>query len=108
MLIGSAARLGSSLAPLAEGVHFVAFNPPPDVTPSERISVFRSAHRLPFRSSMARAVVVGEEYVYGTWPEESARVLLRGLRLVMFRAVSPPPGINQLAVGPGVVVGEKL
>lgn len=107
ILVGSAARLGADLAKLVEGVHIVACNPPPDVPLLERMSLFRSAARLPFRSSMARAVVVGEEHVSDTWTEEAVRVLLRGLRLVLFRVGAAPASITQLAVGPGVFVGEK-
>jgi hypothetical protein len=107
ILIGSAARLAAQLADLVAGVHFVVCNPPADVTMSERISLFRAGRRLPFRSSIARAVVVGEEHVNGKWPDEAVRVLLRGLRLVLFGDVSLPLGITELAVGPRVLVGEK-
>ncbi len=107
IMVGSAARLAWGLAELVDGVHIAACNPPKDVESSERISIFRSGAGIPFRPSVARAVVVGAEYVEGSWPTEAARVLLRGLRLVLFASVPPPPGITQLATVPGVVVGEK-
>ncbi len=107
VLIGSAARHAPDLSALIEGVHFVGVNATADVTPSPSHSLVRGADRIPLRSSMARAVVVGAEYADDVWLAEAVRVLLRGLRLVILAEGPEPTGVRRLAVGDGLWVGEK-
>ena len=102
VLIGSAARHALDLSALIDGVHFVGVNATADVTSSASLSLVRGADRIPLRSSMARAVVVGAEYADDVWLAEAVRVLLRGLRLVVLAEVPDPKGVRRLAVDEGV------
>jgi hypothetical protein len=53
-------------------------------------------------------VVVGADVATAPWLDEAATVLLRGRRYVVEREpFEPPAGINQLASGHGLWVGEK-
>ena len=108
VLLGSAARLGVELSELVGGVHFVGLNVPDGVEPSVAMSVLRGPSPLPLRSSMARGVVIGAEYAVGSWLAEGSRVLLSGLRVVVFREGGVVPGTRALASGHGLWVGQKV
>ena len=108
VLIGSAGRLAVDLGEQVGGVHFVAFNPPADVQPSSAVSVVRGPVPLPLRTSMARGVVVGREYAFEPWLTEAARILLKGLRMVVLRDDVTVPGMKTVASGEGVWVGSGL
>ena len=107
VLLGSAARLAVGLSELVGGVHFVGLNVPDGVEPSGAMSVLRGPSPLPLRSSMARGVVVGAEYAVGSWLAEGSRVLLSGLRVVVFKEAAAVPGTRALASGHGLWVGQK-
>lgn len=108
VLIGSAVRHAQGLAALMAGIHFVGINAPPDLEELPVLSLLRSAHSVPLRGAVARAVVIGAECTVAPWLSEGNRVLLPGRRYVLeSAAVSLPPGITQLATGDGLVVGEK-
>ena len=108
VLLGSAARLGVGLSELVGGVHFVGLNVPDGVEPSVAMSVLRGPSPLPLRSSMARGVVIGAEYAVGSWLAEGSRVLLSGLRVVVFKEAAVVPGTRALASGHGLWVGQKV
>ena len=108
VLLGSAARLGVGLSELIGGVHFVGLNVPDGVEPSVAMSVLRGPSPLPLRSSMARGVVIGAEYAVGSWLAEGSRVLLSGLRVVVFNEAAVVPGTRALASGHGLWVGQKV
>ncbi len=107
VLLGSAARHAAPLAELIEGVHFVGVNPPSDVEPGGALSLVTAPDRIPLKSSMARGCVVGAEFAHDPWLAEAARLLLRGLRLVVLREDVAPAGVEQLAVGRGMWVGVR-
>jgi hypothetical protein len=56
---------------------------------------------------MARGVVLGAEHSIEPWPEEGARLLLRGLRLVALAEDVHCAGIERLASGSGMTVGRR-
>jgi uncharacterized protein YbaR (Trm112 family) len=107
VLVGSAASLSAGLAGLMGGVHLVCLNPPDVTQQSPDISVIRGPHPLPLRSGMARGVVVGSEYGTEPWLGECGRILLKGLRIVVLRGEARIPGVDQLASGDGLWVGQK-
>jgi hypothetical protein len=107
VICGSVARLATDLAARIEGVHFVGVNAPRDVECSPSLSLLRGHDRIPLRSSMARGVIVSEEFVDGVWLDEAERVLLRGLRLIVLTEALDRAGVKRLAVGDGLWVGEK-
>ena len=107
-LVGSAALLAADLADLVGGVHFVACNAPLAVRGSSRVSVLYAPVSIPLRSSSMRGIVVGSEMSRDLWIEEAVRVLLRGTRFLCIGQPACPDGIRQLAVGDGIVVGEKV
>jgi hypothetical protein len=109
ILIGSAARHAEGLAALMSGIHFVGVNAPSDLEELPILSLLRSETAIPLRQAMARAVVVGSEYVAPRWLAEARRILLKGRRLVVeAEELTPPPGTKELAVGQGLWVGEAL
>lgn len=107
VLVGSAAQLATELAAVIGGVHFVGINAPRDVEPSGVLSLLRTLNGVPLRSAVARAVVAGAEYAAADWLAEGVRVLLPGLRLVVLTADVKIKGVDKLAVGDGVWVGQK-
>ncbi len=108
VLLGSASRHAIGLASLMHGIHFIGINPPADAEDLPILSLLRSASTIPLKTSMARAIVVGSEVASGPWLAEALRVLLRGRRLVIeSETVTPPQGVNRLAAGQGLWVGEK-
>ncbi len=106
VLVGSAVQGLDALAAAIEGVHYVAVNAPGDFAPHPRLSRL-TGEVLPLRTSMARGVVVGREWADDFWLREAVRVLLRGRRLVVLSEQADPEGVNQLAAGKGMWVGEK-
>ena len=107
VLGGSAARLVRGLAERMGGVHFVGVNPPPDVEVSPVLTLLAHPDRIPLRRSMARGVVLGADACREPWISEGARVLLTGLRLVAVAEAVSAPGLDQVAVGRGLWVGQK-
>ena len=106
VLVGAAARFGAGMVEAVPGVHFVAVNPPPEVSPGPSLSVL-VAPSLPFKSSTVRAVALGADHATAPWPAEAARVLVPGLRLAVEDERASPDGISELARGAGLFVGEK-
>jgi uncharacterized protein YbaR (Trm112 family) len=107
VLVGAAARLAEGLAAVIDGVHFVGVNAPGDVAPSESLSLVVHPSTIPLKSSMARGVVVGAEYAAAPWLAEAARLLLRGLRMVVLREGVSARGVAELASESGLWVGQK-
>ena len=106
-LVGGAARFAPALFALLPGVHHVVVNAPPDASRSADCSYVSSPGCIPVRASQVRAVVLGAGSAGAPWPAEAARVLLRGLRVVIEDERASPDGISELARGAGVFVGEK-
>jgi len=108
VLVGDAARHAVGLAGLMAGIHFVGVNPPPDVAELPVLSLLRTGSVIPLRQSIARGVVVGADLATSPWLVEAHRILLRGRRLVALREQPELPiGLEKLAVGKGLWVGEK-
>lgn len=107
VLAGSAARLAGALAERLGGVHFVGVNATAGVEMSPVLTLLRHPDRFPLRRSMARGVVLGVEAAREPWISEGVRVLLHGLRLVAVADTISAPGLDQLAVGRGMWVGQK-
>jgi uncharacterized protein YbaR (Trm112 family) len=107
LLAGGAARLAGAFAALVPGVHVVVVNPPAGLPPAEGCSWVVSPRVLPLRASQVRGVALGADCAAAPWPAEAARVLLRGLRLVIEDERASPDGIAELARGAGVFVGAK-
>jgi uncharacterized protein YbaR (Trm112 family) len=107
VLVGTAARLGGALAERMGGVHFVGINPPPDVRVSPALSLLVHPDRIPLRAAMARGVMLGAERATPSWIAEGTRVLLDGLRLVVAGGDVVAPGLERLAAGRGLWVGQK-
>ncbi|MBI2614649.1 MAG: hypothetical protein HYW52_03010 [Gemmatimonadetes bacterium] len=107
VLGGSAARLAGALAERMGGVHLVGVNATAGVERSPVLTLLRHPSRIPLRQNMARGVVLGGEAAREPWISEGARVLLHGLRLVAAAETVSAPGLDQLAVGRGMWVGQK-
>jgi uncharacterized protein YbaR (Trm112 family) len=108
VLVGAAARLGEDLPNWLGGIHFVGVNPPGDVAPSPVLSLVACERMIPLRASMARGVVVGPDLATEFWIGEAARVVLRGLRVVVLgKETCEVAGLAKLAAGKGMWVGEK-
>jgi uncharacterized protein YbaR (Trm112 family) len=108
VLVGAASRHAVGLASLMHGIHFVGINPPADAEDLPILSLLRSEAAIPLKSSMARAIVVGSDFANDPWLAEAHRVLLRGRRLVIeSETTTPPQGVNRLAAGQGLWVGEN-
>ena len=109
ILLGSAARYAVGLAALMGGIHFVGVNPPLDAEELPILSLIRSEHAIPLKSSMARGVLVGSDMVTSKWLTEARRILLKGRRLVVESENVPTvTGVNRLAAGQGLWVGEAV
>lgn len=109
ILVGSAIRYAVGLASLMGGIHFVGINPPLDAEELPILSLLRAESVIPLKSSIARGVVVGAEVATSKWLSEAKRILLKGRRLVIEHEQVPEiTGVNRLAVGQGLWVGEKL
>ncbi len=107
VLVGSAARLAVPLAERMGGVHLVGVNAPGDIPASPALSLLAHPDRIPLRQAMARGVVLGAESATEPWVTEGVRVLLPGLRLVAAADSLSTPGLDQLAAGNGLWVGQK-
>lgn len=108
VLVGSAGSLSGGLAGLMGGVHFVCLNAAHPTQSSPDVSLVRGPHPFPLRSGMARGVVVGPEYAAEPWVRECGRILLKGLRVVGLREDMRIPGVDALASGDGLWVGQKV
>lgn len=106
VLVGAAGRLGPALGAALPRVGVVGVNPPA-TAPSDVFSVIVSPRALPVRARSVRAVVLGADVAAGPWLESSVAALLPGLRIVIEDESASPTGITPLAVGGGVLVGEK-
>ncbi len=106
VLVGGAARFGADIVAVVPGVHFVAVNPPPDVSEGPALSLLVAA-ALPFKSATVRAVAVGADHADAAWLGEAGRILLPGLRLAVEDERASADGISELARGGGLFVGEK-
>jgi uncharacterized protein YbaR (Trm112 family) len=107
VLAGGAARLAPALVALLPDVHHVVVNAPADAARSPDCSYVSCPGRIPVRAAQVRAVVLGADCAGAPWAAEAARVLLRGLRVVIEDERASPDGISELARGAGVFVGEK-
>lgn len=107
ILVGSGARLAAELAANTSDVHFVGLNPPPELRESESLSLLRSPARIPIRDGSVRGVLMGREYVRNRWMDDAGRVVATGGRLVAVVDELSAVGVQQLAVGGGMWVGEK-
>ena len=107
VLAGGAGRLAPALTALLPGVHHVVVNAPRDAARSPDCSYVSCPDRIPVKAAQVRAAVLGAGCTGGPWPAEAARVLLRGLRVVIEDERASPDGISELARGAGVFVGEK-
>lgn len=107
VLAGGAGRLAPALTALLPDVHHVVVNAPRDAARSPDCSYVSCPDRIPVKAAQVRAVVLGAGCTGGPWPAEAARVLLRGLRVVIEDERASPDGISELARGAGVFVGEK-
>ena len=107
VLLGSVARMAADLSDAMRGVHFVGVNPPPEVVESEVLSLLCAERTVPLRSESVRGVVVGKEYCRAHWLEEGARVLLKGLRLVVADESVKVAGVEEMASGDGMWLGYK-
>jgi len=108
LLLGSAARHTVGLAGLMGGIHFVGVNAPDDVEELPVLSLLACEAMIPLRQTVARAAVVGPDRLAPEWLAEARRVLLPGRRMVIeSERVAVPAGLTQLALGHGLVVGER-
>jgi uncharacterized protein YbaR (Trm112 family) len=106
-LVGRAARFGPALVALLPGVHVVAVNPPPGLAPLPMLSILESPGALPFKTATLRAAALGADHAAAPWPQDAARVLLPGLRLVIEDENARPGGVTELARGAGLFVGTR-
>jgi uncharacterized protein YbaR (Trm112 family) len=107
VLAGAAGRLAPPLAALIPGVHLVVVNAPPLAGRSGECSYVFCRDRIPVKAAQVRAVVLGADCAGAPWLAEAARVLLRGLRVVIEDERASPDGISELARGAGIFVGER-
>lgn len=107
VLVGSAARAADGLAGLLGGVHFVGVNAPPNVWSSVALSLLEAPATIPVRTAAVRGVVVGGEHAREPWLAEAARVVLPGLRIVVLSNDGSVEGVERMATGPGLWVGQK-
>jgi uncharacterized protein YbaR (Trm112 family) len=107
VLVGSAGRLAPALGELLDGVHLVLVNAPEGIPRSPGASALLGGRLLPLHTAMARGVVIGAEHARAPWLAEGARILLRGLRLVVLAEELDVPGTERLASGQGMWVGRR-
>jgi hypothetical protein len=107
VLVGSSGDHWQDVAALNPGVALVAINPGPAIVDAPGISVLRSG-RIPLKSRSMRGVVLARPYGDDLhWVEESARVVLPGLRIVGEGADPPADIIDLMASAGGLWVGTK-
>ncbi len=107
VVLGSACRLVPAMAPLLPGVHCVLVNPPTGLGSIGSTSSVRSREGIPLAPSMARGIVIGHDHTRPPWLAESARLLLRGLRMVVLGDPGSIQGVRRLVSGAGMWVGER-
>jgi uncharacterized protein YbaR (Trm112 family) len=107
VLVGSAAGLASDLAARMNGIHMVVVDPPASAPSVAGCSVVRGGPMIPLRSQSTRGAVVGREHARPPWLSEAARVVLRGLRVVVLDDIVAPPQIERLASAEGLWVGRR-
>lgn len=108
VLVGSAARHAMRLGALMQGIHFVGINAPSEMEERPILSLLSATEKVPLRTAVARAVVIGADLATSPWLVEAHRVLLRGRRFVVENeAPELPIGLVQLAAENGLWVGEK-
>lgn len=107
ILLGSAATLAAALAERLGGVHFVGINAPDGTEVSPALTLLNHQRKIPLRSAVARGVVVPAEMAHAAWLGEGARVLLRGQRVVVAAEDVVVPGLESVATGRGLWVGQK-
>jgi hypothetical protein len=107
VLVGNATRLAAPLSKVMTGVGVIGVNAPGGLQPGEQLSLLETESVIPLRTSMARGVVLGSDYLANAWIGESRRVLLPGLRLVVMGNGMDNPEMEQMAVGRGMWVGRK-
>ena len=107
VLAGSAGRLADGLAAALDGVHLIVVNPPTGMSGAPSHSLLVGGRAFPLQTAMARGVVLGVEHAREPWLEEAARVLLRGLRLVALADAVSCAGVERLASGNGMTVGQR-
>jgi len=107
VLAGAAGRLAPALTALVPGVHHVVVDAPPGAGRSGECSYVSCPDRIPVKAAQVRAVVLGADCAGAPWPAEAARILLRGMRIVIEDERASPDGISELARGAGVFVGER-
>ncbi len=108
VLAGSAGRLADGLADATDGIHVIVVNPPADLESAPSRSLLRGGRAFPLHTAMARGVVVGTEHAEEPWLAEGARLLLRGLRLIALREEVECAGVERLASGSGMTLGQRL
>lgn len=107
ILMGSAAAVAPALVERIGGVHFVGMNAPDGTEVSPALTLLNHQRKIPLRSAVARGVVVPAEMAQAAWLGEGARVLLRGQRVVVAREDVVVPGLEPVAAGRGLWVGQK-
>lgn len=106
-LAGAVAATIPALAPLLEGVHLVAVNPPAGMAADAPASVLRSA-RWPVKASALRGVVVsGEAAADPEWLAAAMRSVLPGRRAVVEGPRWDLPGFECLAESGAVWVAAR-
>jgi uncharacterized protein YbaR (Trm112 family) len=107
VLAGSAGHLADGLAAPLAGVHLIVVNPPDGLTSAPSRSLLSGGRAFPLQSAMARGVVLGGEHARAPWLGEAARLLLRGLRMVALAEDVRCDGMECLASGSGMTVGQR-
>ncbi len=62
---------------------------------------------IPLNDATVMGVLLGGEYVRGSWMDEAGRILQPNRRLVAVVDELSATGVRQLVVGQGMWVGEK-
>jgi hypothetical protein len=107
LLVGAAGRLAAAFARALPRIGIVCVNPPAGTGPGPGVSVVRSPTALPLRSRSVRAAVVGADAAQTPWLDASVQAVLPGLRVIVEDEAAAPAGIEMMARGAGILVGEK-
>ena len=108
VLLGAATRHAGGLAGLMSGIHFVGVNAPGDLEELPVLSLLDCKTMIPLRQTVARAAVVGADYLGVEWLADARRVVLPGRRVVIESDQIPAPaGLTSLARENGLFVGER-
>lgn len=104
-LVGTAAGLAPTLAPLLPGVRLVAVNPPADLSPDAPASVLRGG-RMPLKRACLRGAVLGEEACADrVWLRDALASVLPGLRILGEGEPPEMAGLEVLASAAGTWLG---